>query len=125
MFRDQKRYKDIVDPLLRGHYPEKGLNQAVAVAMMCLQEEPTARPLMTDVVVALTYLTKPPDGETDFSSHSAASPEQEKPLIPENYRSEEAIHEAETDRRKAVAEAMEWGSNSRREYMGKQEKLSS
>ncbi|KAF3336995.1 Serine/threonine-protein kinase [Carex littledalei] len=113
MFRDQKRYKDIVDPLLKRHYPEKGLNQAVAVAMMCLQEEPTSRPLMTDVVVALSYLTVSPDGETDFSSHTTVSPEQEKPLILEKYRSEEPMHEAETDRGKAVAEAMEWGCNSR------------
>ncbi|KAG6476603.1 probable serine/threonine-protein kinase PBL26 [Zingiber officinale] len=56
VFRDQKRFPEIVDPLLE-NYPAKGLSQAVAVAAMCLQEEPLVRPLMSDVVAALSSLT--------------------------------------------------------------------
>lgn len=46
----------MADPLLRGHYPIRGLYQALAVAAMCLQEQATTRPLIGDVVTALTYL---------------------------------------------------------------------
>ncbi|XP_064975704.1 probable serine/threonine-protein kinase PBL26 [Musa acuminata AAA Group] len=61
MFRDQKRYPELVDPLLQGDYPAKGLSQAVAVAAMCLQEEASVRPLMADVVKALSFLTTAAD----------------------------------------------------------------
>lgn len=61
MFRDQKRYPELVDPLLQGDYPGKGLSQAVAVAAMCLQEEASVRPLMADVVKALSFLTTAAD----------------------------------------------------------------
>ncbi|CAL9051563.1 unnamed protein product [Musa banksii] len=58
MFRDQKRFHELVDPLLQGDYPAKGLSQAVAVAAMCLQEEASVRPLMADVVMTLSFLTE-------------------------------------------------------------------
>ncbi|PKA63302.1 Serine/threonine-protein kinase [Apostasia shenzhenica] len=60
MFRDQRRFPELVDPLLRGAYPAKGLNQVVGVAAMCLQEEASVRPLMADVVLALSFLTEGP-----------------------------------------------------------------
>lgn len=50
-----------MDPHLQGDYPSKGLNQAVAIAAMCLQEEASVRPLMTDVVRALSFLTTASD----------------------------------------------------------------
>ncbi|KAJ6323550.1 hypothetical protein OIU76_010954 [Salix suchowensis] len=46
----------MADPLLQGHYPMRGLYQALAVAAMCLQEQAATRPLIGDVVTALTYL---------------------------------------------------------------------
>ena len=46
----------MADPLLRGRYPMRGLYQALAVAAMCLQEQAATRPLIGDVVTALTYL---------------------------------------------------------------------
>ncbi|RWW28459.1 hypothetical protein GW17_00007056 [Ensete ventricosum] len=56
-FKDQKRYRELVDPLLQGEYAEIGLSQAVAVAAMCLQEEAEVRPFTTDVVAAFSHLT--------------------------------------------------------------------
>ncbi|KAG2328760.1 hypothetical protein Bca52824_011488 [Brassica carinata] len=56
IFRDPTRFPQLADPLLRGEFPEKSLNQAVAVAAMCLNEEPTVRPLISDVVTALSFL---------------------------------------------------------------------
>lgn len=46
----------MADPLLQGRYPVRGLYQALAVAAMCLQEQAATRPLIGDVVTALTYL---------------------------------------------------------------------
>lgn len=57
MFKDKKMFVKMADPLLEGNFPTKGLFQALAVAAMCLQEEAATRPLMTDVVTALEYLT--------------------------------------------------------------------
>lgn len=47
----------MADPLLEGQYPVKSLYQALAVAAMCLQEEDTTRPLISDVVTALEFLS--------------------------------------------------------------------
>lgn len=46
----------MADPMLQGHYPVRGLYQALAVAAMCVQEQPNMRPVIADVVTALTYL---------------------------------------------------------------------
>lgn len=46
----------MADPFLQGRYPMRGLYQALAVAAMCLQEQAATRPLIGDVVTALTYL---------------------------------------------------------------------
>ncbi|KAG8057823.1 hypothetical protein GUJ93_ZPchr0002g26418 [Zizania palustris] len=56
-FKDKKLFAEMADPLLRGAYPTKGLYQALAIAAMCLQEDATMRPAISDVVTALEYLT--------------------------------------------------------------------
>lgn len=60
MFRNPKNFPEMADPLLKKNFPEKDLNQAVAIAAMCLQEEEGARPLMSDVVTALSFLSVVP-----------------------------------------------------------------
>ncbi|KAL0912138.1 hypothetical protein M5K25_018091 [Dendrobium thyrsiflorum] len=59
LFKDKKRFVEMADPLLEEKYPIKSLYQALAVAAMCLQEEASTRPLITDVVTALEYLALP------------------------------------------------------------------
>lgn len=64
----------MADPMLQGQYPMRGLYQALAVAAMCVQEQPTMRPLIADVVTALTYLasqTYDPDSHPVQSSRFA------------------------------------------------------
>ncbi|KAG8055878.1 hypothetical protein GUJ93_ZPchr0001g30130 [Zizania palustris] len=39
MFKDLRRYHELVDPLIKSKYPAKALNQVGAMAAMCLQEE--------------------------------------------------------------------------------------
>lgn len=56
LFKDRRKFPQMADPLLQGHYPMRGLYQALAVAAMCVQEQATMRPLIADVVTALTYL---------------------------------------------------------------------
>ncbi|KAL5701353.1 Serine/threonine-protein kinase pbl27 [Ranunculus cassubicifolius] len=56
LFKDRRMFPKMVDPLLQGHYPTRGLYQALAVSAMCLQEQATSRPVMGDVVTALSYL---------------------------------------------------------------------
>ncbi|XP_044978735.1 probable serine/threonine-protein kinase PBL25 [Hordeum vulgare subsp. vulgare] len=67
MFKDSKRYRDLADPLLRGDFPDRDLNQAVAVAAMCLQDQASARPCMSDAAVTLSFLA-------DAAAASAAQP---------------------------------------------------
>jgi hypothetical protein len=46
----------MADPMLQGQYPSRGLYQALAVAAMCVQEQANMRPVIADVVTALSYL---------------------------------------------------------------------
>ncbi|EOA18105.1 hypothetical protein CARUB_v10006563mg [Capsella rubella] len=64
IFRDPNRFPELADPLLQGEFPEKCLNQAVAVAAMCLQEEPIVRPLMSDIVTTLSFMSEKTDSPT-------------------------------------------------------------
>ncbi|KAL7148735.1 hypothetical protein ABFS83_06G199300 [Erythranthe nasuta] len=59
-FHDPKRFSDMADPHLKNEFPVTSLNQAVGVASMCLQEEPSVRPLITDLVAALSFLATAP-----------------------------------------------------------------
>lgn len=67
LFKDKKKFHLMADPLLDGKYPEKGFFQALAVAAMCLSEDASIRPLISDVVTALEYLCaeKSQDQEED------------------------------------------------------------
>lgn len=56
LFKDRRKFPQMADPMLQGLYPKRGLYQALAVAAMCVQEQPTMRPVIADVVTALTYL---------------------------------------------------------------------
>ncbi|KAB1218018.1 Serine/threonine-protein kinase PBS1 [Morella rubra] len=56
LFKERKMFPQMADPMLQGQYPARGLYQALAVAAMCVQEQPNMRPLIADVVTALNYL---------------------------------------------------------------------
>ncbi|XP_028072630.1 probable serine/threonine-protein kinase PBL7 [Camellia sinensis] len=56
LFKDRRKFSQMADPMLQGQYPMRGLYQALAVAAMCVQEQPTMRPVIADVVTALSYL---------------------------------------------------------------------
>ncbi|XAR50978.1 Non-specific serine/threonine protein kinase [Bertholletia excelsa] len=85
LFRDRSKLPQMADPMLQGQYPARGLYQALAIASMCVQEQPTMRPVIADVVTALNYLAlQKYDPETQpiqSSSHWA-------PLTPPRTRRE-------------------------------------
>nr|XP_027071261.1 probable serine/threonine-protein kinase PBL26 [Coffea arabica] len=107
MFREPSRFSELVDPLLQGNVPRKSLNQAVAVAAMCLNEDASVRPFISDVVTALSYLWVGPDSP----GLTANPPPVTSTDTVENNREVDDI--SANERQKAVAEAIEWGSNSR------------
>lgn len=73
-FKDKKRFVEMADPALEGKYPLKGLYQALAVAAMCLQEEASTRPLISDVVTALEYLSVSNNGSSSNRSNESVPP---------------------------------------------------
>lgn len=111
IFKEPSRYKELADPLLQGDFPVKCLNQAVAISAMCLQEDDSMRPLMSDVVSALSYLGQEGEAGSITPLSDLASPPP-----PEGTDSQQDEVSA-MERQRAVAEAMEWGSNSRNEQL--------
>lgn len=76
LFKDRRKFPKMADPLLQGRYPMRGLYQALAVAAMCLQEQAATRPLIGDVVTALTYLasqTYDPNAASNLSNRVGPS----------------------------------------------------
>ncbi|KAF0908613.1 hypothetical protein E2562_026657 [Oryza meyeriana var. granulata] len=71
LFKDRRKFPQMADPALHGQYPSRGLYQALAVAAMCVQEQPTMRPLIGDVVTALTYLASQTYDPEARGSHQA------------------------------------------------------
>lgn len=63
----------MADPALQGQYPVRGLYQALAVAAMCVQEQPNMRPVIADVVTALTYLASQKYDPQAYQSQSTRS----------------------------------------------------
>lgn len=70
--RDRRNFVKMADPLL-GRFSVKTLNQAVAIASMCLHEDPSLRPAISDIVEALEYLSSHAEnsrkGKSPPSSH--------------------------------------------------------
>ncbi|KAH7280009.1 hypothetical protein KP509_37G047900 [Ceratopteris richardii] len=56
LFKDKTKYSQMVDPNLRGHFPMRGVFQALSVAAMCIHEQAASRPSIADVVTALNFL---------------------------------------------------------------------
>ncbi|CAH1417875.1 unnamed protein product [Lactuca virosa] len=106
IFTDPRRLKELADPLLKGNHPAKGFNQAVAVAGMCVNNDASVRPLISDVVTALTFLG---EGNEDNKVELIDSPSPTEASRPSSLK----IKASASDREKAVAEAMEWGTSSR------------
>ncbi|KAL0335924.1 UNVERIFIED_CONTAM: Serine/threonine-protein kinase PBS1 [Sesamum radiatum] len=71
LFNDRRKFAKLADPRLQGKFPMRGLYQALAVASMCIQEQAAARPLIGDVVTALSYLANQAYDPTLAPGHSS------------------------------------------------------
>lgn len=63
---ERRRFYRLIDPRLEGHFSIKGAQKAAQLATRCLNRDPKARPLMSEVVEAL----KPLPGLKDMASSS-------------------------------------------------------
>ncbi|XP_073145008.1 probable serine/threonine-protein kinase PBL21 isoform X2 [Henckelia pumila] len=54
--KDRRKFVEMVDPLLEGRFSVRSLHHAIAITSMCLQEQASFRPLISDIVMALEYL---------------------------------------------------------------------
>lgn len=130
LFNDRKKLKKFADPRLKGQFPMRGLYQALAVASMCIQEQAAARPLIGDVVTALSYLA---NQSYDTRDERRAKDERGGRLLKneegggsgrkwdfEGSEKEDSPKEnakmlnRDLEREKAVAEAKMWGENWRK-----------
>ncbi|PWA47714.1 hypothetical protein CTI12_AA497850 [Artemisia annua] len=107
IFKNPKRFPELVDPLLKEDYPEKGLNQAIAVAAMCLNDDASVRPFISDVVTALTFLG---DGNDMIELIDSPSESSLSRCSSDMNQEKKA---STSERKRQVAEAMEWGTSSR------------
>lgn len=130
MFNDRKKLSKLADPRLQGRYPVRGLYQALAVASMCIQEEAATRPLIADVVTALSYLASqaydpsatPAAGHWPSRAGRAVAEKGEdrggsgQKWEADRMNKDDSPREAaplnkDFDRERAIAEAKMWGSN--------------
>ncbi|XP_074579627.1 putative serine/threonine-protein kinase PBL7 [Curcuma longa] len=136
IFKDRKRLPSLADPKLRGRFPMRGLYQALAVASMCIQEDAAARPIIADVVTAISYLasqaydpsTVPTDNKRPGGERRGRNAHEEggtiltiidngEPGQMQQMNYEDRPKEATTtlrhnvDRERALAEAKQWGAN--------------
>ena len=129
LFSDRRKFLKLADPLLQGRFPTRGLYQALAVASMCIQESAAGRPLIGDVVTALSYLANQaydPNAKDDrrnrdenggkvVRGEDGASSGRKWDL--EGSEKDDSPRETvrmlnrDLDRERAVAEAKMWGEN--------------
>ncbi|CAN4079065.1 unnamed protein product [Withania somnifera] len=55
MLKDRMKYVQLADPMLRGKFPQSIFRRVVELALMCVQDDPNARPHTKDIVLALSY----------------------------------------------------------------------
>ncbi|XP_044465483.1 probable serine/threonine-protein kinase PBL7 [Mangifera indica] len=113
-FKERKNLSQLADPMLRGQFSESTLKKALNVAFMCIQESPTLRPVIEEVVLALDYLVR-----HKYDPNAVTK-------IPHNEKSEQIspkestkIMDKNAARERAVAEARTWGEALRRERLAK------
>ncbi|KAI3465447.1 hypothetical protein Pfo_022110 [Paulownia fortunei] len=71
--KDRRKFVQMVDPLLEGRFSVRSLHHAIAITSMCLQEQASFRPLISDIVMALEYLASQAEDAHKGRSHSRTS----------------------------------------------------
>ncbi|KAE9604842.1 putative protein kinase RLK-Pelle-RLCK-VIIa-1 family [Lupinus albus] len=129
LFNDRRKFSKLADPKLQRRFPMRGLYQALAVASMCIQESAATRPLIREVVTALSYLANNTHDPKGSGGDDKRNKDDKGGQILKNDEaggsgrrwdlegSEKDDSPQETarmlDRERAVAEAKLWGENLR------------
>ncbi|XP_061367645.1 serine/threonine-protein kinase PBS1-like isoform X2 [Gastrolobium bilobum] len=132
LFNDRRKFSKLADPRLQGRFPMRGLYQALAVASMCIQESAATRPMIGDVVTALSYLVNQaydPNNagndkrnrddkggrimKNDEAAGSGRRWDLEGSEKDDSPRETARMLNRDLDRERAVAEAKMWGENLR------------
>ncbi|KAJ6804382.1 putative serine/threonine-protein kinase PBL21 [Iris pallida] len=71
---DRRKFFLLADPLLEGCFPPRAFHQVVVVTSMCLQDQPHVRPIIADVVVALSHVASQPYIPVPDQSKICSSP---------------------------------------------------
>ncbi|RAL46119.1 unnamed protein product [Cuscuta campestris] len=95
LFKDRKKFRQMADPALGTQFPVRGLYQALAIAAMCVQEQPNMRPLVADIVTALNYLSAQEYGPLSPPSRRGPSSHKPKQDGPEKSASSSDVGEEE------------------------------
>ncbi|GAV80717.1 Pkinase domain-containing protein [Cephalotus follicularis] len=103
-YKDCKNIKEIADPLLRGQFSESTLKKALEVAFLCVQRKSNCRPCISDVVLAMNYLTSHPYNPIESTNLMAKDPQ-----MGDSPTGTKRILHKDLDRERAVAEAKMWG----------------
>ncbi|XP_073000057.1 serine/threonine-protein kinase PBS1-like isoform X1 [Typha latifolia] len=131
MFSDRRKLPKLADPRLQGRFPMRGLYQALSVASMCIQEQAASRPLIADVVTALSFLASqtydtnasPTSSNKSGGGGRVLAKNEEGELSGRKFELDGSerdgsprevvgpISNKDSDREKAVAEAKMWGEN--------------
>ncbi|GMI67120.1 avrPphB susceptible 1 [Hibiscus trionum] len=105
-FKDGKNVTNLADPLLRGHFSQSGLQKALEVAVMCIEENANSRPCVNDIVVALEYFNSHP-----YNSDEAKRDSVKGPGNSDSPKETTRILNVDYEREQAVAEAKMWGES--------------
>ncbi|XP_042431259.1 probable serine/threonine-protein kinase PBL21 [Zingiber officinale] len=58
--KDKRKFIQLADPLLHGHYPLRPFYQLAVITNMCLHDQPHIRPSMQEVSIALQHVASQP-----------------------------------------------------------------
>lgn len=120
MLKDRMNYVKLADPMLRGKFPQSIFRRVVELVLMCVQDDPQARPHTKDIVLALSYFASQKHDSHATQSNQIVSqgdgrisPVEELTIgSPTDFNGAGIdVKEMSRDqeRKRAVAEAKNWG----------------
>ncbi|KMS99720.1 hypothetical protein BVRB_1g020880 [Beta vulgaris subsp. vulgaris] len=77
--KDRRKYFELVDPRLRGKFPSRSARHLIAITTMCLNEEPSQRPPISEIVLALDFIVNE-CRSSSTSSTAQSTPTHSSPL---------------------------------------------
>ncbi|GER49714.1 protein kinase superfamily protein, partial [Striga asiatica] len=73
LIKDRKNFLKMGDPLFEVNFSVKSLRHAVVIASMCLQEQASAQPAISDAATTLDYLASQADDSCKSRSQNVAN----------------------------------------------------